>query len=496
MHIAMAASEAVPFAKTGGLADVCGTLPIQLSRAGHTCSLFIPAYRSAKRSAANVEDTHISFVVDLDGRAMTAHVLKTTLPDSNVDVYMIDQPLYFDREGLYGDANGDYRDNCERFSFFAKSVVEAIERLHMPIDIIHCHDWQTGLIPAFHRTGYRGFAWYKQAASVTTIHNLAYQGRFWGADMPLTGMDWQYFNWQQMEFYGDLNLLKTSIAFSDMITTVSPSYAREIQQPANGCGLDGALRARANRLVGIVNGVDYSVWDPKTDPFIARGYTGDQWREGKLVCKRDLQQKMNLPVRDDVPVIGLIGRLAEQKGWDLVVPLMERWIDTREVHWVVLGNGEARFARALTELAARRPDRVAVRLEFSEPLAHAIEAGCDIFLMPSRYEPCGLNQLYSLRYGSVPVVHATGGLIDTVCDATDAQVDRGVATGFSFYSYDEDGIEKCLAKAVDTYSRHPELWGKLVATGMHQDWSWSKSAASYVEAYGRARELAAIDGRL
>jgi len=496
MHIAMAASEAIPFAKTGGLADVCGTLPLQLAQSGHACSVFLPGYRTAKSPGLPVSDTHVSFVVDVAGKPMTAHVLKTNLPNSEVDVYLIDQPLYFDRDGLYGDAGGDYRDNCERFCFFSKAVVEAIERLRLPIEIIHCHDWQTGLIPAYHRSGYRGYSWYNQSASVMTIHNLAYQGRFWGADMPLTGLDWQYFNWQQMEFFGDLNLLKTGISFADMLTTVSPSYAREIQQPAHGCGLDGILRSRANRMMGIVNGVDYSVWDPQHDAFIAQRFSAFDYQEGKRACKRDLQQRMQLPQRDEVPVIGLIGRLAEQKGWDLVVPLLDRWLHTHDVQWVILGNGEPRFASALADLAQRRSDRIAVRLEFSDPLAHAIEAGSDVFLMPSRYEPCGLNQLYSLRYGTVPVVHATGGLIDTVCDASAENIDAGIATGFSFHSYDIDALENCLTKAIDLYSRSPEIWGKLIVAGMRQDWSWSKSATSYVAAYGRARELAAIDGRL
>ena len=505
MHIIMAASEAIPFAKTGGLADVCGTLPRELAKLGHHCSLFMPGYRKAKRHCAEIHDTHISFVIDMAGKPMTAHVLKTQLPSvdaggsaagSPVDVYFIDQPFYFDRDDLYGDSHGDYRDNCERFSFFSRAVVEAIERLRLPIDILHCHDWQTGLIPAFHRTLYRGYGWYRHCASIMTIHNLAYQGRFWGADMPLTDMDWQYFNWQQMEFFGDLNLLKTGIAFADMITTVSPSYAREIQQPMHGCGLDGLLRSKANRIQGIVNGVDYNVWDPRHDNLIASRYTSSNWKDGKLACKRHLQQKVGLPVRDDVPLIGLIGRLAEQKGWDLVVPLMHRWIDSRDVQWVVLGNGEARFAQALSELAYRRPDRVAVRLEFSDGLAHEIEAGCDLFLMPSRYEPCGLNQLYSLRYGSIPVVHATGGLIDTVNNATTESIDGDTATGFVFDRYDVDALENCCSRALETYSRTPEVWSKLVLAGMDQDWSWSKSASSYLSAYARARELAACEGRL
>jgi starch synthase len=496
MHIAMAASEAVPFAKTGGLADVCGTLPIQLSRNGHACCLFLPAYRSAKQAAEHLSDTHISFVVDMAGKPMTAQVLKTQLPNSQVDVYLIDQPLYFDRDSLYGDSSGDFRDNCERFSFFCRGVVEAIHRLQLPVDILHCHDWQSGLIPAYQRIGYRGFPWYRQAATLMTIHNLAYQGRFWAPDMALTGLDWGYFNWQQMEFFGDLNLLKTGIAFADLITTVSPSYAREIQQPAEGCGLDGVLRSKANRLMGIVNGVDYALWDPAHDPHLAQRYSVNDWQLGKQACKRDLQQRMHLPLRNDVPLIGLIGRLAEQKGWGLVIPLLQRWVEQQDVQWVILGNGEARYARALEEIAARRPDRVAVRLEFSDPLAHQIEGACDLFLMPSRYEPCGLNQLYSLRYGSIPVVHAIGGLIDTVRHTTEETLATGTATGFAFTQYDVESLENCLLKGIELYSRDPEVWGKLVRSGMTQDWSWTKSADSYVAAYQRARELAAIEGRL
>jgi starch synthase len=314
--------------------------------------------------------------------------------------------------------------------------------------------------------------------------------------MVLTGLDWQYFNWQQMEFYGDLNLLKTGLAFADVITTVSPSYAREIQQPAHGCGLDGTLRSRSDRLMGIVNGVDYGVWDPAIDPHIAQKYTPEDWLHGKSVCKADLQAKVGLPQRPDVPLIGLIGRLAEQKGWDLVLQVMNDWIDTRDIQWVVLGNGEQRFANGLSSLATRRPDRMALRLEFSDPLAHQIEAGCDMFLMPSRYEPCGLNQLYSLRYGSVPIVHATGGLNDTVSHATHDHVTRGTATGFSFASFDSDSLRECLELAIDSYSRQPDLWGKLVDTGMRQDWSWTRSANAYELAYRRAREFAAFEGRL
>jgi starch synthase len=496
MHVVMAAAEAVPFAKTGGLADVCGTLPLVLSEQGHRCSLFLPAYRRALHTGSPITDTHVSFVVDLAGKPMSARILKTTMGNSAVDVYLVDQPQYFDRDQLYGDERGDFRDNSERFCFFSRSVVEAIERLRLPVDIIHCHDWQAGLIPAYHKTNFGNLNWYRNAASVMTIHNMAYQGRFWQHDMPLTGLNWQYFNWQQMEYFGDLNLLKTGIAFADFVTTVSPSYAKEIQTPAHGCGLDGVLRAKGNRIAGIVNGVDYRVWDPRHDTHLVQNFSLENWREGKGASKRDLQQIFRLPERTDVPLIGLIGRLAEQKGWDLVQPLLESMVDSMDVQWVILGNGEARFANAISDLARRRPDRVGARLEFSDAIAHKIEAGSDMFLMPSRYEPCGLNQLYSLRYGTVPIVHATGGLIDTVIHYNAASAATGNANGFSFYHYDLDSLKQCVQQAVDTYSREPGVWATLVHRGMTQDWSWTSSAAAYESAYRHAREQAAIEGRL
>lgn len=495
MHVVMATAEAIPFAKTGGLADVCGSLPLVLAARGHTVSLFMPAYRKALQSGIAYSDSHVSFVVDIAGRSVAARILKSSLAPG-VDVYLVDQPVYFDRDQLYGDQHGDYRDNCERFCFFSKCVVEAIERLQLSVDILHCHDWQTGLIPAYHKTNFGKLHWYQNAANMMTIHNMAYQGRFWQHDMPLTGLDWRYFNWQQMEFYGDLNLLKTGIAFADIVTTVSPTYAKEIQTPAFGCGLDGVLRSKGNRVLGIVNGVDYRVWDPSEDKHIAQSYSTSDWKTGKRACKEELQRTLGLPIRPEVPMIGLVGRLAEQKGWDLVKPLLQDWVDQVDVQWAILGNGETRFAEALAELATRRSDRVGVRLEFSDALAHKIEAGSDIFLMPSRYEPCGLNQLYSLRYGTIPVVHATGGLIDTVVNCNPSTLDAQTATGFSFDSYDLDSLKQCLQTAMETYSRQPDVWDTLVVRGMSQDWSWTNSAAAYEIAYQRARELAVIEGRL
>ncbi len=483
LHIAIIASEIVPFAKTGGLADVCGALPAQLEALGHRCSLFMPAFGSALRKGISVEATDIGFAIPMGGRQVACRVLKSKLPNSDINVYLIDQPQYFDREGLYGDRQGDYRDNSERFAFFSKAVVHAIEQMALAVDIAHCHDWQTGLIPAYMATGFGQYQWPQRAASVMTIHNLAYQGRFWHYDMALTGLDWKYFNWKQLEFYGDVCFLKSGIVFSDKVTTVSPTYANEIRTPEHGCGLDGVLRERGEDLVGIVNGVDYGQWSPATDAHLPSRFDVPNWRSGKAVCKAALQARLGLPVSANTPIVGLIGRLASQKGWDLVIETLKRWLRVHDLQWVILGTGEKRFQDELHELAQQVPHRLAVRLEFSDELAHNIEAASDLFLMPSQYEPCGLNQLYSLRYGTVPIVHATGGLVDTVVDASPENLNAGTTTGFRFYEYSVPAMEAVLAQALAIYRDRPQEWGRIVETGMQQDWSWGQSAAKYSAIY-------------
>ncbi|MFM7977021.1 MAG: glycogen synthase, partial [Pirellula sp.] len=293
----MASSEAIPFAKTGGLADVAGTLPIELSKLGHPCSVFLPAYQTAKQyiyeqPGIQIHESVASLVVDLAGFPVHAWIHRVNIPSVAVDFYLVDQPMFYDRHGLYGDSHGSFGDNCARYCFFSRAVVQAIERLDLPIDIIHCHDWQTGLIPAYHRTQTDQHSWYRRSASVMTIHNMAYQGRFWGPDMALTGLDHGYFHWEWMEYYGDLNLLKTGIAFCDALTTVSPTYAREIQSHPQGCGLEGLLSSRADRLFGIVNGIDETLWNPQSDPLLAMNYNKDNWKQGKATCKRALQESL------------------------------------------------------------------------------------------------------------------------------------------------------------------------------------------------------------
>jgi starch synthase len=303
--------------------------------------------------------------------------------------------------------------------------------------------------------------------------------------MLLTGLDWKYFNWQQMEFFGQLNLLKTGLVFADAINAVSPRYAEEIQTSPLGAGLEGVLQQRRGALSGIINGVDYSQWNPEIDPLIAANYTVTNFREGKARCRAALQQEFNLP-RDNggSPLVAFVGRLVEQKGIDLIVSAIQEWVQSAGVQWIVLGTGDPKYQEQLQTLAQRHPQKVAVRYEFSEQLAHRIEAGADVFLMPSRFEPCGLNQLYSLKYGTVPVVRATGGLVDTVINATDETLANGTATGFSFHDYSSFALSETLRRAVALFSR-PEIWNKIVATGMQQDWSWGRSAREYTALYER-----------
>jgi starch synthase len=488
LRILIASSEVTPFSKTGGLADVCGSLPSALARQGHDVAVITPAYRHVfQQDHRRLERTGIHFDIPIGSKIVRGEILRGEL-DGEVPIYFVDQPDYFDRPELYRERGRDYADNCERFVFFCRAALDSVTLLDRPIDLIHCHDWQCGLIPAFLEVEYSHTRGYEALASVFTIHNMAYQGVFWHWDMLLTGLDWRYFNWRQMEFYGKLNLLKTGLVFANALTTVSPRYAEEICDHPWGCGLEGVLQQRRDVLAGILNGVDYGQWNPETDDWLPKRYDVKTWRVGKGACKRALQEELGLPVSPQTPLVGIIGRLADQKGWNLVREVIPAWAQHEDVQWAILGAGEGEYMELLSRLAAEYPGRVAVRLELSEGLAHRIEAGADLFLMPSQFEPCGLNQLYSLRYGTVPVVRATGGLADTICDATPENLQAGVANGFRFDSYAVFELENALRRACDTYRRAPDVWARLVETGMSQDWSWNSSARQYEEVYREAVE--------
>ena len=487
MNILFATSEAVPFAKTGGLADVGGALPKELARLGNEVSVIMPCYRRVWHSGQQIDDTGIEFSVPIGRKTVCGRILRSHLPDSQVPVYLIDQPGYFDRAELYGENGENYKDNCERFVFFCRAVLEAISLLNLDLNMLHVNDWQTGLVPAYLKTEYAGIPCYEKIASLFTIHNLSYQGQFWHWDMLLTGLDWKYFNWRQMEFYGNLNLMKTGLVFSDSLSTVSPRYAEEIQSSPLGCGLEGVLRQRRDSLTGIINGVDYNIWNPATDSDIPANYDVDSIKPDKPQCKAALQREMGLAERADVPLIGLIGRLVDQKGIDLVSGVMKEWLQSESAQWVILGTGEEKYHRFFADIAHRHPQQVATRLEFCNALAHRIEAGSDIFLMPSQFEPCGLNQLYSLRYGTVPVVRSTGGLADTIVNTTEKTLTHRSANGFSFADYSTLRLSETLRHACQTFHQR-DIWRQIVSTGMRQDWSWARSATLYASLYEKTIE--------
>lgn len=485
MKIAYLTTEAIPFARTGGLGDVCGTLPSQVCALGHEVSIFLPAFRSIHYSGLKIEPTDISFTTEIQpGVSVGCRLLESKFPNNGVKVWFIDQPKYFDREGLYGDKAGDYPDNSERFAFFCRSAIKAMQRLQLDPDIIHCNDWQTGLVPGLLKHDPDAVTCFRETASVMTIHNLAYQGHFPAVDFRFLGIGWEYFRPDAFEFYQHLNFLKAGIICADTVTTVSPSYAKEIKTPRFGCGLDGVLRSSSKKLRGIINGIDESIWNPANDSLIPHQFDASNWIRGKEANKKFLQKQFQLQINNNIPLIGLIGRLADQKGWDIILPVL-RWHlqEKRPTQWVVLGNGNARLEEELRKLSRDYPSQLAVHIGFSDTFAHLIEAASDIFLMPSHYEPCGLNQLYSLRYGSVPVVNTTGGLADTVIDADPQSISQGTATGFHLKHPDPRSLDEAIGRALSMQYHHSDTWKQIVDTGMRQDWSWRRSGNQYIECY-------------
>lgn len=486
MRIVLTSSEAVPFAKTGGLADVTTALAKALARASHQVWLVLPHY-PALPSMRNhsVEATDQTLEIPVGTKHVAGTILRAELPDSDVEVLLIDQPDYFSRAGLYQENGEDYIDNCARFVFLSRAVMETIRALDLQPDVIHANDWQTGLVPALLRIEYQQLPGFQETASTFTIHNMAFQGQFWHWDMELTGLDWKYFNWRQMEFFGHLNLLKTGVVFADMITAVSPTYAQEIQTPEFGCGLDGVLHTHREKLVGILNGVDTEVWNPATDRNLVQNYDVRTLRDGKAACKAALQKRLGLPQKSDIPLLAMISRMTEQKGFDLIAASAETMLEL-DLQVAFLGTGDEEFEQFIRELVERVPEKAAAVIGFDEALAHQMEAGADIYLMPSRFEPCGLNQMYSMAYGAVPIVHAIGGLADSVVDATAEHLAAGTANGFRFEVYRAEELLRQIRRAIELYEER-SVWEQLVHAGMEHDWSWSRSAAEYVEVYRRAR---------
>jgi len=482
MNIAFAASESVPFSKTGGLADVVGALPRALASLGHQVSVYVPRYRQTK--LIDPQTVVKSITIPFDDKYRFCSVV-TAGTSNGVRFYFVDYPPYFDREALYGGPSGDYPDNAERFALFSRAVIEASKVLGVP-QIFHCHDWQSALIPVMLRTLYAEDPAFRELATVFTIHNMGYQGLFPPDTLPLLMLPWELFTISKMEFFGQVNFLKGALVHSDFVTTVSRKYSHEIQTTEYGFGLEGVLRNRAATVAGILNGVDYDEWSPQTDKFIIAKYSSEDL-SGKAQCKKDLLNAFGVANSDaKVPVIGIVSRFAAQKGFDLIAQIMDR-LAREELIMVVLGSGDKPYEEMFVRLNRQFPNKIAAKVAFDNAIAHKIEAGADMFLMPSRYEPCGLNQIYSLKYGTVPIVRATGGLDDTI-EPGDARSGKG--TGFKFTDYTGEALLGTIKQALLAY-RDPSSWQKLMRNGMARDFSWGASAREYGKVYERARQARA-----
>ena len=473
----MVGSEALPFSKTGGLADVLGALPHALARLGHRVSLVIPRYRGVQ-----VNGTELTVHVPLAGAPPETRVIEQPL-GPGVRVIFIDRPDLYDRESIYGAGGSDYPDNARRFGFLARAALEYALHSGERFDVLHAHDWQAALASVYLKTALRGDSRLSWLASVFTIHNLAYQGSFPPEWLPALDLGPEMLAIDAMEFWGQISFLKGGINFSDIITTVSPTYAKEIQTKEYGAGFEGILAARAADLFGVLNGIDTDRWDPSRDPYLPEPYD-ERTLEKKEAAKQELLDALGPRTSLDVlsrPLVGIVSRLVDQKGFNLVAALEDQ-LPNLGMSFAVLGTGEERYQTMWRGLAATYPDRFAVRIGFDEPLAHLIEGAADIFLMPSRFEPCGLNQMYSMRYGTVPVVRATGGLDDTVTDYNER---AGTGTGFKFHPYTPAALAEALDRARTAFG-NPNIWKKLQLNGMRQDFSWDRSAREYVKIYERA----------
>jgi starch synthase len=478
VNVVYAASEFAPFAKTGGLADVAAALPRVLAGRGVSVTVMLPLYRSVGESGVRLEPLDPPEVgVPLGPHTVNIGLEGADIAEGRARLVCLRYDPFFDRPGFYGEKGQDYPDNALRFGLFARGIIASARALGLEPDLYHLNDWQTALACAHLKTVDSRTA--GGAKTLLTIHNIGYQGRFWKWDMPWTGLDWALFNPGAVEFYGKVNFLKTGIVFADAVNAVSPTYAREIQTTSEyGRGLEGVLHDRASDVCGILNGIDRSVWDPETDGHIPANYSACDLA-GKAVCKAKLQEELGLPVKPEAPLVGSIGRLTEQKGMSLLTgsvgDLLAREPDCQIA---VLGSGERSLEEALCALEGRHPRGVRVRIGYDDGLAHRIEAGSDIFVMPSRYEPCGLNQMYSMTYGTIPIVRRTGGLADTVEDSPEA----GTGTGFVFEAFEPAALLEALVRAIARF-RDPAAWGGLVRRAMGRDWSWDRSAGEYVRLY-------------
>lgn len=482
LKILITASEAVPFAKTGGLADVAGALPKYLKQLGHDVRLVIPRYYLVNKEKYGLKEIPEALGVPLGVLGeIWCGVLEAKIPGTDIPVYFIEHEQYFGRSNLYNDDSGKgFMDNDNRFAFFSKACLQLCKKLNFYPDIIHANDWQTAAVPVFLNTTYRHDP-LGNAASVLTIHNMQHQGSFYEGLMDVLGIGWKHYNFLELEYNDQVNLLKGGILHSTKITTVSDGYAKEIQTPEYGWGLEGVVRERAGDLYGILNGCDYSEWNPEADKYIVKNFSEDDL-SGKLECKRDLQKTFGLPVRDNIPVFGVVSRLVKQKGVDILAETLYKLFGL-DAQFIILGTGEVWSHFYFGGAPPMFPDRIGVYIGYNNELAHKIEAGSDFFIMPSRFEPCGLNQMYSLRYGTLPVVRATGGLNDTVENFNEQNWE---GTGFKFYNLTADALFDTIGWAVYTYYNNKEAMKTLVKRAMQQRFTWESSALKYEDVYYNA----------
>jgi len=475
VRILFVASEGLPFSKTGGLADVIEALPKALVAQGHEVAVVLPRYRGAKAGAVVMP----SVTIPLANRLRFPAILDGT-QIAGVRYFFVEDPAYFDRDGLYGNGAGDFPDNAERYSEFCRAAIEMVKHV-WPADVIHCHDWQTALVPVLLRTSYSDDPPVKDIPVVFTIHNMGYHGLFAKDVLERAGIPLGVYHPAGMEFFGNVNFLKGGLIYSDFLTTVSKRYAQEIQTPEYGYGLDGVVRTRADRLIGILNGVDYSAWSPDKDKLIPMKYSAKDL-SGKHVCKQALLELFGIgPEHAARPVIGIVSRFADQKGFDLIAEKAYEMMK-EDLSLVVLGTGERKYEELFQALADAFPERAGVKIAYDNEIAHKIEAGADMFLMPSRYEPCGLNQIYSLKYGTVPIVRATGGLDDTV---EPFDLEHGTGTGFKFAEYSGNAMMNAIRQALH-HCTDERIWKRIQLNGMAKDFSWKAPAAEYAKVYEAA----------
>jgi starch synthase len=477
MRILEVSPEVAPFSKTGGLGDVAGALPRVLARRGHDVAVVTPLYRGIREKKVRLTPITNGIDADFAGREFAGSIQKTEFPGTDVPVYLVDCPPFYARDGLYGEGGKDYADNLERFAFLCQAALQFAKGGGFRPDVIHLHDWQAALVAVYLRTWYRDDPFFAGIPTLYTIHNLAYQGLFPSEKMEDLRLPWDVYHIDGLEYYGKISLMKGGIAFSDKTSTVSERYAEEIQTREFGCGLEGLLSKRSAHLVGILNGVDYSDWDPSTDRHIPARYRPEDL-SGKARCKEELQKENGLPVRPDVPLIGVVTRLTEQKGLDLVVRAFDRLMDLG-FQFVLLGTGDPEYHEAFAELGRQYPNQASIHLTFDNAMAHRIEAGADLFLMPSRYEPCGLNQMYSLRYGTIPIVRETGGLADTI---DNYHISRKTGNGFVFRKAQPAQLVKAARRALKVYGDQ-KAWRDLMQRAMLMDFSWERAAQKYEEVF-------------